>query len=151
MNSAQIEAFVTELAQPIVEANGCSIWDVRFVREGGEFVLKVTIDSPEGIDIEKCVAVNRALSDELDRTDPIEESYCLEVSSAGINRELKRDSDYDAFLGSKVDVKLKKADKDGNKRFTADLVERRGDEIVFSEGRILKKSEISSCRLHVDF
>ncbi len=151
MNSAQIEAFVTELALPIAAENGCSVWDVRFVREGGEFVLKVTIDSPEGVDIEKCVAVNRALSDELDRTDPIEESYCLEVSSAGINRELKRDSDYDAFMGAKVDVKLKKADAEGNKRFTADLVSRNGAEITFSDGRTFKKSEISSCRLHVDF
>lgn len=151
MKASELSALVWEMAKPIAEKNGCSVWDVKFVREGGEYVLKVTLDSEKGVDMDMCESVNRELGDKLDQADPIEQSYCLEVSSAGLCRELKRDSDFDRFIGSKADVKLKKPSDDGKKSFTAVIEARNGDEISFSGGLSFKKSEINSCRLHVDF
>ena len=91
------------LARPVVEGLGLSLWDVDFFREGAEYDLLVTVDRPGGaVGLEDCEAVSRALSPLLDEADPIEESYCLEVSSAGLGRELVRPEHFRAFLGKPV-------------------------------------------------
>ena len=97
---------VWEFAEPLVQACGCSLWDVEYVREGGEWFLRLYLDKEGGVDIDDCEAVSRPLSDALDEADPIEGSYTLEVSSAGIDRVLRHPEHFDAFLGSEVEVRL---------------------------------------------
>lgn len=155
MKNADLCALVWKTAEPFAKAAGCEIWDVKFFKEAGQWLLRVVIDRPDGtVDTDACEAVSRPLSDALDALDPIEQSYCLEVSSPGICRELYRDGDFDRFAGSSVDVKLYKADAAGRKVFTAVLAGRDGETLNFEEkGKTfsLEKSEIASCRIHFDF
>lgn len=103
---AKVTELVRALAQPIAAENGCSIWDVEYVREAGTWFLRVYLDKEGGVDIDDCEAVSRPLSDALDEADPIEGSYTLEVSSAGIDRVLRHLEHFDAFLGAEVEVRL---------------------------------------------
>ncbi len=98
---------VRRLAEPIADAAGVFVWDVRFVKEGADWFLRVYIDKmQEAVSIDDCVTVSRQLSDVLDAADPIPHSYCLEVSSPGIERELTRPEHFDMFEGAAVVVKL---------------------------------------------
>ena len=117
---AKITELVAGLAGPAVEAAGCELWDVEYVREAGSWYLRLYIDKAGGVDILDCEQVSRAVSDLLDEADPIEGSYTFEVSSAGAERPLKRPGDYERFMGSPVLVKLYKA-RDGRKEFAGVL------------------------------
>lgn len=97
---------VWEFAEPLVQACGCSLWDVEYVREGGEWFLRLYLDKEGGVDIDDCEAVSRAVDPVLDEKDPIPESYRFEVCSAGLERQLKRPSDFERYLGEPVLVKL---------------------------------------------
>lgn len=97
---------VTQLALPIVEQEGCSLWDVEYVREAGTWYLRVYIDKDGGVGIEDCERISRALDPVLDEADPIPDSYVFEVGSAGIERELKRPSDFERYMGSEVELRL---------------------------------------------
>ncbi len=101
-------AKVWELCEPIVSGldRGLSVWDVRYVKEGADWFLRVFIDKPGGVDINDCEAVSRAINDPLDELDPIENAYCLEVCSPGIERELVRDEHFAQFIGADVIVKM---------------------------------------------
>ena len=116
----KIPALVEKLARPIVESMGLMLWDVEFVKEGATQILRVYIDRPEGISTEDCEAVSRALDPLLDEADPIENAYVLEVSSAGLERPLKRPSDFERFMGSLVEVRLY-APRAGARVFTGHL------------------------------
>ena len=102
----KITQIVQELAEPVVQAQGCSLWDVEYVREGSDYILRVIIDKEGGVDVSDCEAVSRALDPILDEKDPIPDSYQFEVSSAGLERALKRPEDFARFMGSPVTVKL---------------------------------------------
>ena len=97
---------VTALALPIAEQLGYSVWDVEYVREGADYYLRITIDSENGITIEDCERFSRAIDPVLDEEDPIAESYHLEVSSPGIERELKTPEHIAACVGEVVEAKL---------------------------------------------
>mgnify|MGYP002551751030 CR=1 FL=1 len=88
---AKVTDLVAQLAQPLAEAAGCSLWDVEYVKEAGTWYLRIYIDKETGVSIDDCEAVSRPLSDALDEADPIEGSYTLEVSSAGADRVLTMD------------------------------------------------------------
>ena len=103
---AKVTEVTAALAAPIAEANGCTLWDVEYVREAGTWFLRVYIDKEGGVSIDDCEAVSRPLSDALDEADPIEGSYTLEVSSAGADRPLKRPEHFAAFLGAEVEIRL---------------------------------------------
>ena len=103
---AKVTEMTHQLAAPIAAEQGCTIWDVEYVKEAGTWFLRVYIDKPGGVDINDCEAVSRRLSDRLDEADPIEGSYTLEISSAGIDRVLKTEAHFQQFLGSEVEVKL---------------------------------------------
>jgi len=103
-SEAAVVAAVTPLCLPLAEQLGLEIWDIEFKREGSEYFLRVFLDKEGGVSIQDCEAFSRALDPMLDEADPIDSSYCLEVSSAGIDRPLRRDSDYLRFLGSRVEV-----------------------------------------------
>ena len=85
----KVTELVAQFAKPVVESHGCELWDVEYVKEGARKILRITIDSEEGVNIEHCEQMHRAMDPILDEADPIEEAYYLEVSSPGIERELK--------------------------------------------------------------
>lgn len=150
---AKVTELTAGLAAPIVEAAGCSLWDVEYVKEAGEWFLRVYIDKEGGVSINDCEAVSRPLSDALDETDPIEGSYTLEVSSAGADRVLKKPEHFAAFLGSEVDVKLYRA-REGRKELTGVLKGYdNGDVTVELPGgdATLEKKDVAQVRLHVSF
>ena len=112
---------VWEIAEPLADEIGIWIWDVEFVKEGARRVLRITVDSEEGIGIEDCEKLHRAVDPLLDEADLIEEQYYLEVSSPGIERELKNDIHIEACEGWDVEVKLY-APKDGSKLYRGVLL-----------------------------
>ena len=118
---------VWKLAQPIAESLGLTVWDVRFVKEGALWYLRIFIDKPEGVGIEDCEAMSRAVNGPLDELDPIEQSYCLEVSSPGINRELTRPEHFEAFLDCFVIAKLIRPLEDGSREVGGILRSRNED------------------------
>jgi len=103
---SKIEDLVFKMAQPFAEEEGVEVYDVEFKKEGKNWFLRIFLFSDEGITIENCENVSRKLSDELDRVDPIEQGYYLEVSSPGIDRVLSKDRHFETAIGEKVDVKL---------------------------------------------
>ncbi|MFI3313572.1 MAG: ribosome maturation factor RimP [Eubacteriales bacterium] len=107
-------------AEPVVNQLGLSLWDVEYVREGGDWFLRLYIDKAEGVGIQDCEAVSRAIDPILDEEDPIPDAYNFEVSSAGLERTLKRPEHFTDSLGKDVFVKLYTA-KDGTKEFTGTL------------------------------
>lgn len=121
MANSKIEQLVWELAEPIAAAANVSVWDVEYKKEGKTNVLRIYIDKADGVGIDDCETVSVALSAKLDEADPIPSAYSLEVSSAGLDRRLKRESDFLQYIGHLVDVKLY-APLEGLKDFTAELV-----------------------------
>ena len=97
---------VTQLVQPIVESLGLRLWDVRLVKEGAALYLRIFIDKDEGVSIDDCEAVSRAIDEPLDELDPVDGEYCLEVCSPGIERELIKDEHFEQFIGADVMVKM---------------------------------------------
>ena len=95
----KVTEIVAELAAPVAAEFGCELWDTEYVREAGQWFLRLYLDKDGGVDILDCENVSRKVSDLLDETDPIEGSYIFEVSSAGAERQLKRPSDFEKFLG----------------------------------------------------
>ena len=149
----KISEQVWQFSQPIVEACGCSLWDVEYVREGGEWFLRLYIDKETGITIDDCEAVSRAVDPILDEKDPIPESYHFEVCSAGLERTLKRPSDFARFMGSAVMVKLYRP-KDGAKEFPGVLsgYEDGAVSITMGDKELrFEKAEVALVRLRVEF
>ncbi|MBE6776869.1 MAG: ribosome maturation factor RimP [Ruminococcaceae bacterium] len=112
---------VYSLIKETVENEGVELWDVRFVKEGASWYLRVFIDKADGITIDDCTNVSHAIDPVIDEADPIDKSYYLEVCSCGLERELVKKEHYSKVLGQKIKVKLYKA-VDGVKEFTGTLV-----------------------------
>ncbi len=144
----KIENTVSEMARPVVEANGLELWDVEYVMEGGQRYLRVFLDGPEGVTIDQCETISRLLDPMLDEADPIPDSYVFEVGSAGIERQLKRPGDFERFMGEKVEVKLYSA-VDGAKQWVGKL-EGYDNGAVTVDGRRFEKKTIASVRLRAD-
>ena len=143
-----------ELIMPIIEQNQFELVDVEYVKEGGTWYLRAYIDKPGGITIDDCELISRALSDQLDKDDFIEEAYILEVSSPGLGRPLKKDKDLERSLGESVDVKLFRA-MDRQKEFTGILKAWDKDTVTleFEEEAelVIERSNIALIRLAFDF
>ncbi len=101
-----VAATVTELVSDTVKANGCELWDVEYVKEGADWHLRITIDREGGVGIDDCERVHRAIDPILDEADPIEGFYYLEVSSPGIERELKTDRHLSVSIGTLCEARL---------------------------------------------
>ena len=121
-NQGNTVELVTKLCEPLLKSMGLTLWDVRFVKEGALWYLRIFIDKPEGITIEDCEAVTRALDKPLDELDPIEQNYTLEVSSPGIERELVKYEHFDSFLGAPVMLRLIRPDESGERDFKGTLI-----------------------------
>ena len=147
---AKVTDVVAQLAEPIVEQAGCTLWDVEYVKEAGEWFLRVYIDKEGGVDINDCEAVSRPLSDLLDEADPIQGSYTFEVSSAGLDRPLKKPEHFAACAGQQVDVRFYRP-VDGRKEYTGALVGCDGDGNVTVDDKTFEKKDVAQVRLHVTF
>ncbi len=135
---------VTELVKPIVEQLGLTLWDVRFLKEGATWYLRIFIDRDSGVTIEDCENVTHAVDKPLDDLDPIEQNYILEVSSPGIERELLRPEHFDAFLGAGVMIRLIRPDDKGERDFKGTLTAHDKDTVtVMTDGteRVINKKD----------
>ena len=149
----KVTEIVAELAAPVAAEFGCEMWDTEYVREAGQWFLRLYLDKDGGVDILDCENVSRKVSDLLDETDPIEGSYIFEVSSAGAERQLKRPSDFEKFLGSPVLLKTYQ-NRDGRTEFPGVLKAYDGSAVVLEMGKQelrFEKSEIAMVRLRVVF
>lgn len=143
-----IKDTVRELIEPTVSELGYRIWDVTYSKIGADYHLEITIDSDDGIDIEDCERVHRAIDPILDEKDLIEGFYYLEVSSPGIERELRTDEHITASIGAKVEAKLF-SQKDGRKSLSGILEGFADGKITIDENGViweLEKSEISKLK-----
>lgn len=150
---SRISERVFELAKPVVEEEGCSLWDVEYLQEAGTWYLRVYIDKEGGVSIDDCERISRRLDPILDEADPIPESYVLEVGSAGADRELKRPSDFAQFMGEEIEVKLYKP-QDGSKSFVGRLTGWEDGTVVLDwRGKELRfaPAQIAQVRLYVSF
>lgn len=121
-SGGNVAAVCRALAEPLAEQVGVSIWDVRFVKEGADWFLRVIIDKPEGVTINDCVDLTHLLNPVLDKADPIAQSYCLEVMSPGIERELTRPEHFEAFMGLPITVTLFRPYENGEREFVGLLL-----------------------------
>ena len=144
---SKISDKVEALARPVVEEEDCKLWSVEYIKEAGTWYLRIFIDKDGGVGIADCEAISRRLDPILDEADPIPESYVFEVGSAGAERELKRPSDFEQFIGSDVEVKLYQS-YEGRKTLVGTLEEYNDGNITVS-GVELKKEQIAQVKLHV--
>lgn len=152
--SRNIASIVKNLITPMADEMGYYLWDVEFVKEGADKYLRITIDNEEGITIEDCERFHRAIDPLLDEADPISEAYILEVSSPGIERELKNPAHIEACIGWDVDVKLY-APRNGSKSFRGVLCGYNDDgDIVIELGEekvSFKPEEVAKISTYFDF
>ena len=149
----KVTELVAEFARPIVEAHGCELWDVEYVREGSDYFLRLYLDKEGGVNIDDCEAVSRAVDPILDEKDPIPGSYHFEVCSAGLERVLKRPSDFQRFLGSPITVKLYRP-RNGLKEIPCVLKGYDAGKLTVEAGKetiTFEKSEVAQVRLRVEF
>ncbi len=150
-----ISEIVRELAEPVAAELGYLVWDVEYVREGADMILRITIDSDKegGIDINDCEKMHRAMDPILDEADPIEEAYMFGVSSPGVERVLTRPEHYEKMSGADVMLKFYTA-VDGSKSLRAILVGLVGDDIVVTVGdeeKRFNKKSVAKCETVFDW
>ena len=151
----KVTELTAELAAPAIAEQGCTLWDVEYVKEAGTWYLRVLLDKEGGVDILDCEAISRKLDVLLDEVDPIEGSYTLEVGSAGAERALKRPSDFAHYLGSPVLVKLYR-NLDGRKEFAGNLesYDEESGAVTITVGTqtyVFEKKDVALVRLRVEF
>lgn len=142
---------VAALAAPLAEELGLELWDVEYVREAGQWFLRVYLDKEGGVSINDCEALSRALDPILDEADPIPDSYVFEVSSAGAERELKRPGDFARFMGSTVEVRLYKP-FEGSKSYVGTLTGYEDGAVRLTVGAreyVFEKAQVGMVRLRI--
>ena len=144
---SKITEKVEALAKPVVEDEGCELWAVEYVREAGSWYLRVLIDKDGGVGIDDCERISRRLDPILDEADPIPDSYVFEVGSAGAERELKRPSDFERYIGSEIEVKLYQPYQ-GKKSYVGTLEAYVGGDVTVSSV-LLKKEQIAQVKMHM--
>lgn len=148
--SGGVAAVCRELAEPLAQQLGLSLWDVRFVKEGADWFLRVIIDKEEGVTINDCVDLTHLLNPVLDAADPIAQSYCLEVMSPGVERELTRPEHFAAYLGEPVTVRLIRPAESGEREFVGLLHTADGEvlslELESGDMRQFSRKEIAAVR-----
>ncbi|AWH76979.1 ribosome maturation factor RimP [Clostridioides difficile] len=149
-----LEATIEEIVTKITDEHGFEMVDVEYVKEAGEYYLRVYIDKEEGISLNECELVSRELSPILDEKDPIKENYFLEVSSPGLDRALKKDRDFVRYQGRDVDLKLYKP-LNGCKQFEGELVGLTEDNnikiIVNGKEMEFNRKDVAIVRLAIKF
>ena len=148
------EKRVEAMLLPIINESGFELADIEFVKEGQNWYLRVYVDKEGGISIDDCETISRLAEKELDKKDPIEQAYILEVSSPGIDRPLKKEADFVKFAGEIVDIKLYKA-REKKKQFQGELKGLEGTVVTIidedEEEISFERKDIASIRLAVLF
>lgn len=134
---SKIEESVEALVKDKIENLGYELYDVLFLKEGSNRILRIVIDNSKGISLDDCEKVNDEVKDIIDEADLVKEQYFLEISSPGIERLLRKDWQLKKFKGEIVEVKLFKKDDKGNKSYignlddvTDDILKIKTDEII---------------------
>ncbi len=154
MHTKDLIKRVEELVTPICEQVGVELWDVEFEKEGGQYMLTVTIDKEDGVDIDQCETVSRTLDPMLDAKEfQSMPAYTFCVSSAGLERRLKKKEHFDKFMGSPVELKLYKA-MNGAKVIEGTLTGYDEGAVtleVNGETRIYEPQDVAAVRLTIQF
>ena len=148
---SKITEQVYAMAKPVVEEEGCTLWDVEYVREAGTWYLRLLLDKEGGLSIDDCERISRRVDPLLDEADPVPTSYVFEVGSAGAERELKRPSDFEQFLGHEVEIRLYQP-RDGRKAFVGTLRARDEDGVTILSGKDeirFPSAQVAAVKLHV--
>ncbi len=153
MSGQRVEKIAERLVEPIIDSLQCELVDIEYKKEDSQWYLRIYIDKTGGVTIDDCQAVSEQVSKLLDEKDPIPHSYILEVSSPGLDRVLKKDSDFKRFKGSLIDVSLYKS-IEGRKKYRGVLIDFT-DEFLTVEVKEktidFKRSDIAMVRLAVEF
>mgnify|MGYP001262140056 FL=1 len=152
MARGSTEKIAEKLAMPIVEQLNFELVDVEYKKEGANWVLRYYIDKPGGINLDDCQMFSEKISEVLDKEDPISQGYYLEVSSPGLDRPLKKPSDFERFRGRNVELRLYKA-KNNRKKYIGELVGLQGNKIIIKvDDKILEfdSEEVSIVRLVIE-
>lgn len=153
-NKGSTVSIVGDLVKPIADNLNITIWDVQFEKEGGEWVLRIIIDKPEGITHDDCEAISRPLDKLLDEVDPIDQSYSLEVSSAGVERTLTREWHYEKCKDSDILIKLIRPYQE-KREFIGKLIELKENTVYINteqdEVLSFSKTDIAYVRLYFTF
>lgn len=147
------ESRTEEMLLPIAEKYGVEIYDVEYVKEGSDWYLRAYIDKPGGVNINDCENVSRALSDEMDKEDFIEDAYILEVSSPGLGRTLKKDKHLEKSIGEEVELRTYKP-IEKQKEFCGILKSFDAQNITITideEDKVFARTEVALIRLALDF
>ena len=147
------EAKTEALLLPLMEENGFELVDVEYVKEGSNYYLRAYIDKPEGINIDDCEKISRALNEQLDKEDFIEDSYILEVSSPGLLRPIKKPKDFERNMGKPIEVHLFKS-FNGNKDYVGVLSQYDDEQVTIQTGEeslSFQRKTIASLRPYVEF
>lgn len=154
MKKKRVVDVVADIVAPFAKTQGMELVDVEFVKEGPYRYLRVTIDKEEGVSLDDCQLVSQHLNSKLDTIDPIEEQYFLEVTSPGVERQLKKDQDFERFKGREVQLKLYQP-FEGQKVINGILLGLVDDNIMIKNeamGEVqIPKSKVSVAKLIVDF
>lgn len=155
--SNKVSDAVYALALPLAQENGYTVYEVEYKKEGADMVLRVVLDTVtddgEPVSISACENVSRALSDILDKNDPVPGAYMLEVTSPGLDRSLKKEEDFSRFAGKEVEIGLYKA-VNGSKLLTGVLSGLKDANVVISDGSreiSIPREDTSFVRLAVKF
>ena len=147
----KIDALVNEIYEmvnPIAEELNYDIYHIEYVKENGEFYLRIYIEKEGGITLSDCEALSRRVSDVMDEKDPIADPYFLEVSSPGLNRTIFTEEHYKRFIGREVMVRFTKA-IDGKKNAKGILKEVNEDNIIVEADTLISipKEKIKSANI----
>ena len=142
---------IADIIKPFADELGLDIWDVRFVKEGSQWYLRVFIDNDGGFSVDDCVNLTRAVTKPLDEEDPIKQSYMLEVSSPGIERELVKDEHFEKFVGSSIILRTIRP-IDNVRDFTGKMTDYQNGEItlVLQDGKEIKVNKKDSSFIKLD-
>lgn len=154
MSKKRTVEIVSDISMPIVEEHGLELVDVEYIKEGPHWFLRLYIDKDGGIGLDDCQRISEKVSKKLDEIDPIETNYYLEVSSPGIDRPLKKESDFEKYKGKEVEVSLY-APYEGKKMLQGELVGLIDNKIVIKDENDnvieLEKSKVSKTKLAIIF
>lgn len=142
-----------EIGDKVAETLGVSVVDAEFKKEDGRQILRIFIDKVGGVGINDCEEFSRVFSDEIDKDDPIETEYLLEVSSPGVERKLKTEREFLHYVGTLVDVKLF-AQVNGKKEFTGTIKSYEDGRISFEcdgETITINTKDAAYIKLHFEF
>lgn len=144
------ERELEKIVKPVVEGLGYELYDVEYLKEGGDWFLRVYITHPDKkIDLDDCEKVSQAVSDELDEKDPIDASYSLEISSCGLEPKLREKKHFEMALGKEIEVKLYKAIE--KEKVISGVLEKITDTEIVVNGKNIAFENIGGAKILFDW